>query len=449
MNEKLSLVWQYTGPALKTALHSSVAKNAASLYIIQFANYILPLITVPYLVRVLGPAGFGVVAFGQSLTGYFALFVDYGFGLSATRKISVERDDPVAVSQTVSSVWAAKTLLCVAGFAVLLFLVTVVPKLHHVALLLLILYGTVVGSVFFPVWLFQGKEKMAAISVINLAMRLLVVTGIFTMIHRPGDYLLYAGLISLGALGAGLAGAGAAFYMFKLPVVIPSWQRIWEALVEGWTLFLSQASISLYTVGNAFILGLLTNDVVVGYYSAAEKLVKAVLGVLGPITQAAYPKFSKMASESRVLALQWARRMLIVMSSFGLLLSLALFVGAPLIVRIVLGEEYEPSIMVMYLLAALPFLIAASNVLGIQLMIPFGKDKAFTLILFAAGLVNICLAIPLAPLWRESGMAVAVLLSETFVTGTMLIYLSVRQLNPLWGIHGAAKAAASLAREKQ
>jgi PST family polysaccharide transporter len=430
-NKALSSLWQEAFVVLPTVLRSSVVKNAASLYIIQFANYILPLIVLPYLVRVLGPARFGVVAFGQSLIAYFALFVDYGFGLSATRKISVQRDDSIAVSRTVFNVWAAKTLLCVAGFALLIFLVTVVPKLRDVALLLLILYGTVIGNVLFPVWLFQGKEKMVSISVINLAMRLLVVTGIFTMIHRPQDYLLYAGLISLSAVGAGVAGVGAAFHMFKLHAVVPSWRGIREALVEGWTLFLSQASVSLYTVGNAFILGLLTNDMVVGYYSAAEKIVKAVLGLLGPIAQAAYPKFSKMASESKVLALQWARRMLVVMSSLGLVLSVTLFAGAPLIVRIMLGQEYEHSIMVIRILATLPLLTGASNVFGIQLMLPFGKDKAFTSVLLGAGLINISFAIVLAPIWQEAGMAMAVLLSEAFVTGTMMLYLSVHHLNPV------------------
>jgi len=437
MNERFSSMWQNSALVFRTALRSSVAKNAASLYIIQFANYILPLITIPYLVRVLGPAGFGVVAFGQSLIGYFIIFVDYGFALSATRKISVERNDPIAVSRTVFNVWSAKVLLCIAGFAVLLTFITFVPQLREVSVLLLILYGMVIGNSLFPIWLFQGMERMVAISVINLVMRLLVVIGIFTMIHRPEDYLLWAGLTSLGAIGAGLAGVVVAFHMFKLRPVFPSWRGIWETLVEGWMLFLSTASVSLYTVGNAFILGLLTNHTVVGYYSAAEKIVKAVLGLLVPLAQAAYPRFSKMASESKDLALQWGRRMLFLMGGLGLALSITLFVGAPAIVRIVLGPEYEPSIMVMQVLAALPFLIGASNVLGIQLMLPFGKDKPFTSILLSAGLINIALAILFAPIWQEFGMAVAVLLSEAFVTVSMLIYLWLCHINPIMIKHVA------------
>lgn len=423
MNEKLSFLWQDTALGVRAALRSSVAKNAASLYAIQFANYILPLITVPYLVRVLGPAGFGAVAFGQSLIAYFVLFVDYGFALSATRKISVERNDLIGVNQIVFNVWAAKTLLCIAGFAVLLPLLILVPKLREVALLLLILYGTVIGNVLFPIWLFQGMEKMVAITVINLVMRLLVVIGIFTLIHRPEDYLLYAGLTSLGSIGTGLAGVVVAYHMFKLHFIIPSWRGIWQALVEGWTLFLSTASVSLYTVGNAFILGLLTNHTVVGYYSAAEKIVKAILGLLGPISQAAYPRFSKLAAESKEKALLWARRMLIFMGSVGFSLSVGIFISAPFIVSLLLGPQYDPSVAVMKIIAFLPFLIALSNVLGIQVMLPFGKDRAFTLILFSAGILNVSIAVLLAPIWQAAGMASSVLLSELFVTLSMFIYL--------------------------
>ncbi|MEM4655254.1 MAG: flippase [Thermosphaera sp.] len=425
------MLWRDTVVWLQPALRSSVAKNVASLYVIQFANYILPLITVPYLLRVLGPSGFGMVAFGQSLIAYFALFVDYGFNLSATRKISVERENIIAVSRTASTIWVAKAFLCIAGMIVLSLLVDIVSKLQEVSVLLLILYGTVIGNVLFPIWLFQGMEKMVFISMINLMMRLFVVAGIFMIVRRQGDYLIYAGLMSLGSIGAGLAGAGIALSKFKLHLVIPSLQDIWGELKGGWMLFLSMASVSLYTAGNAFILGLLTNPTVVGYYSAGEKFIRAVQGLLGPISQAVYPRLSKMASESKNLTLQWGRKILVLMGGLGFTLSMGIFISSPLIVQIILGPDYRPSIMVIRILCWICFLIATSNVLGIQIMIPFGKDRAFTFILFSAGLINIMLAMLLAPIWQESGMAVAVLLSESFVTGTMFIYLSRCQLNPL------------------
>lgn len=431
MNDLQSTIPNNILLTIKSYISSSVARNALSLYLIQFANYILPLITVPYVVRVLTPSGYGLVAFGQSFVAYFDLFIDYGFSLSATRKISVARHDPMAVSRIVVNVWAAKLILCLTSFLVLLLLVNVVPTLRQNKILLFIIFGTTLGSLLFPYWLFQGMERMVHIAVINLLVRLMVVAGIFTLIKRPEDYLWYAGLGSLGSITAGMVGMVSAFYLFTLPLIWPSWQEIWQALKEGWVLFLSMASVSLYTLGNAFILGMLTNPTVVGYYSAGEKIMKALLGLIGPIAQAAYPRFAKMAVDSKALALQWSRRMLFLMGGIGLALSIVLFIAAPLIVKIILSSQYERSIMVIRILALLPFLVAVSNVLGIQIMLPFRKDRLFTAILFGAGLVNLLLAFVLTPLWQELGMATAVLVSEVFVTFSMFACLTKYQINPL------------------
>ncbi len=417
---------------IKTYLRSSVAKNAASLYVIQFSNYLLPMITVPYVVRVLGPSGYGVVSFGQSLVGYFLVFIGYGFVFSATRKISVERFDSEMLSSTAFNVWGAKLLLAFVGFIVLILLAQLVPMLKENRGLLFILYGLVLGDVLFPTWLFQGMERMVPISVINLIIRLFVILGIFTLIKRPEDYLLYAGLNSVGAIVAGVFGVAVAFFMFPLRPLMPSWLGIWTALKEGWMLFLSQASVSLYTVGNSFILGMLTSLTVVGYYSAAEKIVKAVLCLTGPIAQAAYPRFSKMACDSRDLALQWGRHMLVWTGGAGLLLSASLFVLAPFIVKVVLGPQYEPSIMVIRIIALLPVLVAVSNVFGIQIMLPFGKDTLFAITLLTAGLINLLLSLLLAPVYQASGMAIAVLCSEVFVTSSMSAILWTYGLNPLF-----------------
>jgi PST family polysaccharide transporter len=413
---------------IRLGFHSTVAKNAASLYIIQFANYIVPLIMVPYLVRVLKPAGYGAVAFAQGLINYLMLFVEYGFNWSATRKISVLRNNIIAVNRVALHVWAAKGLLSLIGLAILGILIFTVPKLQEVFWLLLALYGIILGNVFFPTWLFQGMERMVAISLINLGMKLAILAGVFLLVKRPEDALVYAGLLGGGSVIAGLTGVVVALRMFGLRLVRVSARDIWEALKEGWILFLSKASVSLYTAGNAFILGMLTNHTVVGYYSAAEKIVKGILGLLGPIAQAVYPRFSKLATESREQTLVWGRRMLLVMGSVGLLLTGGVFVSAPFISSLLLGPEFESSISVMRVLAPIIFLIALSNVLGIQLMLPFGKDRAFTLILFGAGCLNILLAAGLAPIWKAVGMAIAVLVSELAVVLAMLVYLYVCNL---------------------
>jgi len=421
---------------LSALVRSPFARNAGSLYLIQFANYLLPLISVPYLVRVLEPAGYGAAAFAQGFINYLMLFVEYGFDWSATRKISVQRDDPKAVSATALQVWGAKGLLSLAGFGVLLVATAVVPKLAEVSWLLFAFYGLVIGNVLFPTWLFQGMESMVAISVINLGMRAAVLVGMFALVRRPEDVVIYAVLTGGGGVAAGAVGAAVAWRMFGLKPMRISWAGVWGALKEGWVLFLSKASVSLYTVGNAFILGLLTGPVAVGYYSAAERIVKGSLSLVSPLAQAVYPRFNKLAAESKELALFWGQRMLLVMGGIGLVLSLVILVGANIIVSVLLGLQYGPSIGVMQIMALVPLLVSISNVLGVQLMLSFGLDKAFTAILFGAGFLNVITAIFLAPGLGAVGMAVAVLISEAFVTVAMLAYLHRQGLGPVssWGL---------------
>lgn len=412
-------------------LNTSVGRNILSLYALQIANYILPLFTIPYLVRVLGPEKYGAVAFGQSFIAYFVLIINYGFNWSATRKISVQRDDREAVSKTAINVWTAKALLCGISFLVLLGLVQAIPRFRDASTLLFVLYGTAAGNVLFPTWLFQGLERMVPISVINLVVRSLATIGVFVFIHQPSDYMIYAGLLSFQWLGAGLLAVIVAYRNLSLCFALPTWKGVWHVLVEGWVLFLSMGMVSLYTIGNTFILGILTNNTVVGYYSAAEKLVKAVSGLLGPISQAVYPRVSRLASTSKAQALIWGRGLLLVMGGLGLSLSVLLWIGAPSIILIFLGSQYESSVPVIRILALLPFLIAFSNVLGIQILFPFHHEKAVLKMVFVAGIINLFLAVLFAPRWHASGMALAVVMSELFVSAAYMAYSWVHKLNPL------------------
>lgn len=426
-----SAVLDRTLDFLQRSVKSSIGKNVFSLYVLQLANYVLPLITVPHLVRVLGPEKFGTVAFGQGLMAYFVVLVNYGFDWSATRTISIQRGSIHTVERVSSSVWIAKALLCGLGFLVLLGLIPIVPQFEESRFLLLILYGTVVGHVLFPTWLFQGMEQMIAISVIHLLSRVLVTVGIFFLINQPSDFVAYAILLSFSQIVIGVVGVVSGCRLFGISLIWPGWTEIRQAFVRGWPLFLSKGFVNLYTSGNSMILGLITNNAVVGYYSGGEKLVKAAQGLLNPISQAAYPRFSKMAEDSKEHALKWSRRMLFILGGVGLSLSLILFIGAPVIVRILLGEGYEPSVGVVRILSFIPFLVGCSNVFGVQIMLPFGHDRAFTRVLVLAGIISVTLAILLTPLWQQYGMAASMSLTELFVTVTMLIYLTQKGLNPI------------------
>lgn len=400
---------------IRTGLKSTIGANIISLYVLQISFYILPLITVPYLVRVLGAEKFGLVAFGQSLISFFVFIINYGFDLTATREISIKRNDNKAVSRLSSSVWLAKFLLNLAGFFVLILMILTVQRMNQIALLLIILYGLVVGNMLFPTWLFLGLERMKAISAINLIMRSLATAGVFIFVRNPDDYLVYAGLLSFQWVFAGLAGVLFAVKRLKIRLEFPDSGEVLSVLSGGLTLFVSNLAQSIYIGGNSFILGLLTNYSAVGYYSAAEKISLSLMGMFRPLAQAVYPRFSQLASSSKDKVLLWGKRLVYVVSGLGLIASFALFFGAPIIVMIVLGPGFTPSIIVLQIMAVLPILMALSDVLGIQIMLPFGKDRLYTIIRILTATVHLLLAIMIVPRFEEAGMAFVFVMSQAFI----------------------------------
>ncbi|MEQ9619043.1 MAG: flippase [Deltaproteobacteria bacterium] len=415
---------------IRFGINSTVGKNIISLYLLQISYYVLPLITVPYLVRVLGPEKFGLVAFGQSLITFFVLIVNYGFDLTATREISVKRRSNEVVSGIACSVWSAKTILCSFGLVVLLLTILFVPKMSQNSLLLLILFGIAIGNLLFPNWLFLGLERMKAISVINLSMRSVTTAGVFILIRNPDDYLIYAGLLSFQWIFAGIAGVVFAIVRLKIRIKVPSLSQIFEVLSNGWTLFLSNIAQSIYYSGNSFILGMLTNYTAVGYYSAAEKIALSLLGLFRPMAQAVYPRFSRMASSSKNSVLFWGKRLIFVMGGLGFVAAITVFLGAPLIVRIVLGPGYEPSIIVLQILSLLPFLAALSDVLSIQIMLPFSKDRFYTLIRVFTASLHVVIALLLIPRFNIAGMASTLIISQTLILASTFMFLSHWKLTP-------------------
>jgi PST family polysaccharide transporter len=408
-------------------------ENFLSLSILQGVNYILPLITLPYLVRVLGPEKFGLITFAQAFIQYFNILTDYGFNLSATREIAIHRDDKEKISEIFSSVLIIKLALLTLSFIIMTAIVFSFEKFKKDWVIYYLTFGIVVGQALFPVWFFQGMEKMKYITFLNIIAKLFFTISIFIFVHEIPDYVYVPLLNSLGFLFAGILALWIIFRDFKIKPKIVYWNSIKQQLKEGWYIFISTVAISLYTTFNTFILGLLTNSVIVGYYSAAEKIIKALQGLLTPISQTVYPHINKLVKESKEKGLKFIQKLTFLTGGFSFLLSLSIFIFADLIVKLLLGSKYVESISVLRVLAFLPFIIALSNIFGIQTMLTFNYKRAFSNILISASVINAFLTFVLVPRYQHIGVSFAVLTSELFVTISMFIYLQKKGIKVLEG----------------
>jgi len=267
--------------------------NFFSLSLLQAFTYILPLLTLPYLVRVLGIENFGLVMFAQAFIMFFNILVDYGFNLSATREVSIHRDDKEKLTEIFSSVMSIKFILIIVSFVILSIVVFSFEKFSIHWELYLFTFLMIIGQALFPVWYFQGLERMKYITIVNITSKLIFTIAIFVFIQNESDYILVPVLNGLGFIVGGLYSLWIIHKHFYQKFTFQSTETIMIHFKDSSRFFLSRLAASLYTTANAFVLGIFTNNTMVGYYSIAEKLYMGMQSLYGPMAQTLYPYVAK------------------------------------------------------------------------------------------------------------------------------------------------------------
>lgn len=408
--------------------------NTAALAGVQVANVILPLVTLPYLLRVLGPEQFGVFGFCQAVLVYAVVLTEYGFNLSATQRMACAQGNQPEINRIFWSVQAAKVLLALGALSLLTLTVCIVPQLWTVWPVMLASSPVVLGAVLFPQWLFQGLERMGYVSLCTIAARALSIPLIFWWVKTDQDTWLVALIQSSGTVVAGMLAWTLIWHGKLVAWHRPRFADIRLTLKDGWHIFISTAAISLYTTTNTVVLGFLTSHTAVGFFTAADKIRQASQNLFTPFSNAVYPRVSALMAQDTRSGLALIRKVLLIQGGLTLSISFGLWLLAPFAVHLVMGQQYEGAVSVLRVLAAVPFLIGLSNVFGIQTMLPLGLKRPFSRIVLVSGLINVVLLFLLVPLLQAEGAAAAVLLTEGFVTLAMALVLrkaGIHLLRPL------------------
>jgi len=398
--------------ALQDSAGEGLLGNVLTLTSVQFFRKILPLMTIPYLARVLGPASWGLVAIFQSLAMCTVILIEFGFQLFATRQVARCRHSKDLLADVFVGVLGAQGLLALGAALLVAVLTPFVPVLHdHPAFVVSAMLWSIAEGIN-PIWYFIAMERMKAAAVIEICSKSAAAAAIFMLVHSAND----AGIVMAVQAIAPILSIAVALRLVRRDIRFraPSFQLIREALQGGWSMFVMRGAESLYTLANTFLLGLLAGPVAASYFAGPEKISRALLGWLNPVRDALYPRLSKLVHTSIEKAQRLARTGITVTILGGMAMGLLVYLLAPVMVRLLLGAQFAPAVEVLRLLAILPPLTSVSQSIGLLWLLPLGHERVVSRAIIVTGLLNVLLACLFIPRHGYIGMAWAVICSETF-----------------------------------
>lgn len=411
-----------------------IAKNLFALGFFQLTNYLLPLLFVPYLVKTIGVEKFGLVSFSQAIMSVLAVITDYGFNLISTRDISLNRADRNKVSEIYSITLMSKALLGIITFVIVLVGIRVIPQLREHSDLHLLAFSYVVGQIFFPVWLFQGLEKMKYITYLNILSKTITLIGILIFIRSSNDFIFVLPSYALGSIVASFAAIYIVKKHFAIEFVFHRISRIKESLFEGSAIFISNVSLTVYNATTIIILGAFSNDVTVGYYSIAEKIIMVPRQILGVFSQAIYPQICQLSAMGYESVRTLWKKLFPWLLSCVFVFCLAVYFCAEELVLLISGSRMDMVTLLVKLLSFAPFIIAF-NIPSYLSLLAFDFKSQCLKVLVVASVANIILNTLLSRQFGAVGTALALLSTETIISFGLFFILrkSINHLNTSYG----------------
>lgn len=394
-----------------------LSSNFFALSIIQGTNFLIPLLVMPFVISRIGVSGFGVISVAQVAMVYLSTISDYGFNLTATRDIALNKEGGNAekISSIFFTVLTSKIILTGMSFLLLLILINVVPFFKANFQVYLSGFAYVIGQSLLVSWFFQGMERMKFITISVLFARIVFAILVFAFIRQADDAYLFLFFFGLGNIIAGLFSIYMAMYFFKLKFLYPLLSNIIHELRNGWQIMISNLFINSYSYSNIFILRLFVNDLTVGYYSIAEKIFFAIRQILGVFSQVIYPQVCQIVQKSKDQTASFFKK---IYQPFLWILtagSCTVFIFSHQITQIFVGNESDIPGLLLRMLSLVPIIVCL-NIPAYQILLGFDLKKSYLGVLTLGAIINIGLNIFLANMWGAVGTVIAIIITELFIT---------------------------------
>lgn len=405
----------------------SIKLNLFYNILLNVSKVVFPLITAPYVARVLEPEGVGIFNFANTFAQYFALFAALGIPMYAVREIAKIREDVKAQERFVSEIMSLSfftTALCTVIYVLTVFLI---PQLNDNYVLFL-LAGLILYFVPFSIdWFYSGREEFGYITFRSLVIRTLSIILLFVFVRDKDDVAIYVLLNGLAQV------LNIAWNYIKLlqngvrPSFTLSFKKHLKPLL---ILFSSSVAISIYTVLDTLMLGFMSNYDQVGYYNSATHISKTLLPIATSLAAVAMPRLSYyMKSNDWGKINDLMNKSLSVVSFLCFPIAFGVLAIAPTFVPLFFGEMFYGAILPLQIVIGVVVAIGLNNLWGVQVLVGLGYDKMFLYAVLVGTISNFLCNLLLIPIYGASGAAFASVLAESLIL--VVEIFMVHKLTPI------------------
>ena len=395
--------------------HSTILRNMASLWLVQLANYLIPILVIPFVTRALGVDSFGKVALAQNIVSYLAILINFGFDYSATQDIATHRQDMRCVRVIFKTVMGSKCVLFGVSMAVMAVLYGLYAPVHADPWLYFWAAMFNLGFVLFPTWFYQGMEKMGVMSLFNFATKAVGAVLIIVLVRKTSDYVLYMAIQTLVSVVVGSCALG---YIVRRYRICSSRDRdrvlSCEVLKKSAPVFVTNLAGSLYNALGITMLGAFLTQSVVGVYAGSQKIVQACIVMSAmPFSVAIFPRMSQYFHTNTRMGWQFLCKAMCIAFVAGMVLTPCLYVAAPWLVEWLLGNEFSDAVGQVRMLSAMPFLVLVGTMLLVQGLYGTQQQRLAPYIMVCTGGLSALLNYWLVPMMGATGCIVAWYVAET------------------------------------
>lgn len=379
--------------------------------ILTMSSFIFPLITFPYISRILLPVGTGKVNFATSLIAYFSMFAQLGIPTYGIRACAKVRDNKKELTKTSQELLIINLITSLISYFILFILLFTIPRLHSDRLLYIIVSANILLTTIGMDWLYKALEQYTYITIRSVVFKFIALIAMFLLVHKQEDYIIYAGISVFASCASNVLNLlNAHKYISLKPIGKYNFKKHFKAVG---VFFAMACATTIYTNLDSVMLGFMATDNDVGYYGAAVKIKTILVSVVTSLGTVLLPRASYYVEQNLMNEFKAITKKAL---NFVMLISIPLttyfIIFAKQGIYFLSGKAYNGSIIPMQIIMPTLVLIGITNILGIQILVPTGREKYVLYSEIVGAIVDLILNVILIPICQSTGAAIGTLIAE-------------------------------------